>query len=418
MKIIVYSCNPDNNFFKDLSITNRPVSYLYFSNRNHISNKWKVIPIDSSYHNKDSEKVISYFKMNPHLVLPPHDISIWVDPLCRIRFTDPVKMILNFLGKKDISCYKFLTEKNVDKNCIYRDNEDIYDHLLRYKKVGFPRNFGMFNSDIIIRRNNDKVRNLNELWWREVNLFSLNEDIAFPFSIWKSQSSLGLISQGTINSNPYIERVKKIERPVPIKKEYDTITTGIYSKKVTICIVEYNNKEQVDRILNEIFTRTLGLEDYELILVDNNPIPVRSRKDKRIKTIFNKNINQLSGAVNKAIDIAKGEFFLYVCGNHVHINSNDWLNYMLNGIKDGQIAGSVTPYDGTVHVQGGLFIARTQLMKDFKYDEIKFPFSFMDVDQCKRMLSAGINFIELPKMKSVMGFLPNKSKYKIYHSHT
>ena len=193
----------------------------------------------------------------------------------------------------------------------------------------------------------------------------------------------------------------------------------------SIVIVQFNNAEFVQRVIKEV--STTDFKDYEVILIDNNTtrfvydyfVP---QEIKQFKLYRNYNIGQLAGATNQGIMMSEGKYFVYLCGNHVHINSPDWLTYMVDCLKDRAIGGTVSPYAvpdmSGMHVQGGCFIAQTKLMKEIRYDEVNYPFSYMDCDLSRQFLRRGHELVDMPEMKSVMGNLPNKEKYKVYHSHT
>ena len=195
--------------------------------------------------------------------------------------------------------------------------------------------------------------------------------------------------------------------------------------KVSIAIVHFDNLPNVQRIINEV--ANVDYTDYELILIDNNEhdeidqikIP---KQIKQFKFYRNANIGKLAGATNQAIIMAEGKFFVYLCGTHTHINTNDWLHYMVNRLGTGAIGGTVSPYNVNgrqgMHVQGGCFIANTKIIDSMRYDEISFPFSFMDVDLSMRMIKKGYQLIDMPDIKSVMGHIRDKSIFKIFHSRT
>lgn len=195
--------------------------------------------------------------------------------------------------------------------------------------------------------------------------------------------------------------------------------------QVTICIVQHKNHEQVQRVLNEV--SLVDFKHYEVIVIDNNVTDYTPEFNipqtiKQFRLYRNMNIGQLSGATNQAVLMAEGELFVYLCGNHTHINSSDWLKYMVDCLGDRAMGGTVSPYAvlgrSGMHVQGGCFIAQTKVLKEIRYDEVLYPFSFMDVDMSEQVLKRGYELVDMPLMKSVMGDLPFKNKYKIYHSHT
>jgi len=81
------------------------------------------------------------------------------------------------------------------------------------------------------------------------------------------------------------------------------------------------------------------------------------------------------------------------------------------------IGGTLTRSDARSHIQGGVFIDRTETLKQVRYDPVKFPYSWMDQDMSDRLVQAGYDLTHIDGMMSVMGHLADKN-YKVYHSHS
>ncbi len=191
---------------------------------------------------------------------------------------------------------------------------------------------------------------------------------------------------------------------------------------VTVCLVPFENKAQFFKTLNRV-RDTEG--DFKITVINNSvkdymvdpPITYRHHKNK----------NQLAGGTNQAIKLCETKYFVYVCTNHVYFYSDDWLSSMVAEMEARPkiaIAGTVSPYKGKPHVQGGLFIARTDILKEnlYRYDK---PFRFMDVYMSWRLIEAGNNLGTLKGIYSVMkGWTPEnhqrnlkKLRYKAVHGH-
>jgi len=182
MKVIVYTCNFDNyDTFRDVALESA-ASFIYFTDTNHKAKVWNIIPMDFKFHNKDPRKAFLYFKTNSHLVLPEHDFSIWINAQFDFK-RNPLELI-SLLGDKDIVCFKhnkrtsLYQEAEVCSNLLLDNPETIRFQTDRYRKERFPDNYGLFYSGVIIRRNNEKVRRFNELWWDEIQKGSLRDQIS------------------------------------------------------------------------------------------------------------------------------------------------------------------------------------------------------------------------------------------------
>ena len=99
-------------------------------------------------------------------------------------------------------------------------------------------------------------------------------------------------------------------------------------------------------------------------------------------TIIWPSINLMYGlAINSAIEITAYPYFVYVCSNHGHMYDPTWLDDLVNPIvHDSRVAmpGSLYPignptemgfpsYLPHVHIQGGVFGARTEALIAYSY---------------------------------------------------
>lgn len=57
--------------------------------------------------------------------------------------------------------------------------------------MGFPRHFGLFETNVIIRFHNDpKCKAVMDTWWNEIETRTKRDQLSFTYSLWKN----GLIS--------------------------------------------------------------------------------------------------------------------------------------------------------------------------------------------------------------------------------
>ena len=198
---------------------------------------------------------------------------------------------------------------------------------------------------------------------------------------------------------------------------------------VSVCLVPYQNEKKFLTILSSV-KKTL-IPDSEIIIIDNNPTDKYKLLCEKLNFRYHHNANKgmLAGAMNYAISMAKGKYIVYLCANHIHIYSNDWLSYMVKYMgKLNELyvmGGDVLPFRNNNHVQGGLYIARTAWMKAHPYS-LSFPFTFMDVEISKRIMKDRKKMIKIPLIHSSMFNEWNRRSHdtnmqmkriKIVHSH-
>jgi hypothetical protein len=138
-----------------------------------------------------------YVKMHPHLVLPEHDVSIYVDGSIRI-----VGNLRPFLASCDSRIENILLYDHPERSCAYAEGAAcahfahdwiwrITRQLSSYRKAGFPENYGLFEAGVIIRRNTSEMRVLMEAWWAAYSTGVRRDQLTLPFLSWQSGVRLG-----------------------------------------------------------------------------------------------------------------------------------------------------------------------------------------------------------------------------------
>jgi len=79
--------------------------------------------------------------------------------------------------------------------CIKRGKdtaERITAQLSRYESEGFPRQYGLAECNVIIRRHNDPaVKAAMDIWWDEIEKGSRRDQLSFNYALWRA----GLVYQ-------------------------------------------------------------------------------------------------------------------------------------------------------------------------------------------------------------------------------
>ena len=216
MKIIIYSVNTGGyDDFKEPSVVDPNVRYILFTDNKYYKSKiWEICHTDFLPKNLDNRRKARYIKLNPHIVLPEHDVSFWVDHCYRPKFKN-TEQLLKEINHNLISCFKHDVRK-----CIYSEAEEVkkqkldYPNLVdnqmkRYRLEGFPQNFGLFDSGFTIRTNNNQVKNFNETWWKELSENSARDQLSQVYSSWKTKVPIKPITvDSNIYSNRYLEQKK------------------------------------------------------------------------------------------------------------------------------------------------------------------------------------------------------------------
>jgi len=135
-----------------------------------------------------TRRTARHYKALPHRYLPDADVWIWVDGNVRAR-RRPAQIARKYSGD-------LVTFKHWDRRCLYveaafcakihKDDPGVLRRqAARYRKAGMPTNWGLAATRVVIRRNTDAIRKLNEAWWAEMSAGSLRDQVSLPYVCWK-----------------------------------------------------------------------------------------------------------------------------------------------------------------------------------------------------------------------------------------
>jgi len=147
---------------------------------------WEQREVSRHRSNRRTARMV---KTLPHRFLPDADVWVWVDGNVRLR--RPVGKIVEQYLDSD-----FVTLRHPDRDCAYveaafcakhgKDSREILERqAARYRKAGLPQHWGLAETRVVIRRNTDAIRELNEAWWAEIERGSVRDQVALPFVCWQ-----------------------------------------------------------------------------------------------------------------------------------------------------------------------------------------------------------------------------------------
>lgn len=169
--MIVYTAIIDN--YDTLKKAPKGYECVCFTNTDIKSDEWRIEKVKGS-----GVKLAREIKIRPDIYIG--EDSLWID--ANIEAVKPQKEF------KD-----FLTMKHPSRDCILQEVEACSrlgkDKLRRMTKQvqrykGYPQHNGLIASGVIYRRYNDKVNELNNLWWDEVKRGSHRDQLSFNYCAW------------------------------------------------------------------------------------------------------------------------------------------------------------------------------------------------------------------------------------------
>lgn len=194
------------------------VDYIAFVDRKHDCSVWEQrnalnFTLDDKYNGRRNAKI---YKVLPQMFLPEYDYWFWVDSTHEV-IVHPKEIIEKYLGESEIGLWE-----HTDRDCSYKEAEIInqlnYDHkslvneqINYYLSMGYPRNNGLYELPVSIRKNTDKIKILNLRWWEQICRYSSRDQISMPFVLWKTNITPKLLpgyANGGLNANPIMPQVR------------------------------------------------------------------------------------------------------------------------------------------------------------------------------------------------------------------
>tara|TARA_R110000803_G_scaffold137035_3_gene204055 strand:+ start:301 stop:972 length:672 start_codon:yes stop_codon:yes gene_type:complete len=219
MKIaIITSIFGLNTKLRDPSNKFDGVDYIAFVDHKHDCSVWEQrnalnFTLDNKYNGRRNAKI---YKVLPQMFLPEYDYWFWVDSTHEV-IVHPKEIIEKYLGESEIGLWK-----HTDRNCSYKEAEIInqlnYDHkslvneqINYYSSMGYPKNNGLYELPVSIRKNTDNTKILNLRWWEQICRYSSRDQISMPFVLWKTNITPKLLpgyANGGLNANPIMPQVR------------------------------------------------------------------------------------------------------------------------------------------------------------------------------------------------------------------
>lgn len=214
VKFVIYTVSTGkyDNIKEPIYIDNN-IDYFVFTEQNINDNSiWKKKEIPEFLKKMPALDQARYIKTHPHEFFAEYDYSMFIDG--NIRITCDIKPLFYTLinSKRTIAIHKHQV-----RNCIYDEAKAIYvagkatrkmltSQMKKYKKDGFPSNYGLFETNIVIRKHNDpECKKIMDDWWNEMSIWTKRDQLSFTYSLWKNGKLAEYVISLGNNSrrNPY-----------------------------------------------------------------------------------------------------------------------------------------------------------------------------------------------------------------------
>lgn len=196
MKKVIYTCLV--GCYDDLAqplVVDKDFDYICFSNDITRTNVgiWQIKSIP--YKCKNNIRLSRYVKMLPHVVLSQYEYSIWIDANLQITGKEFYNLINEKIARNVAIAHVAHAIPFCDciygdiVNCIKNNKVEFFAARRQYfhlKKEGFPKHYGLYENNIILRRHNvEDVVKCSELWWQEYRKYTKRDQFSLMYVYWK-----------------------------------------------------------------------------------------------------------------------------------------------------------------------------------------------------------------------------------------
>lgn len=196
------------------------VKYVTFTNRPDLikGSMWDIVEVKQKKHFRKKAREI---KTNIHEYVPEADYWLWMDNNCKLR-VDPNKL-LSYINNCDIAVMPHPERSNIieEANVLFKwkpeQSKGIQEAINKYYQEGYVPS-DLYETKVLLRRNNEKIRLFNSLWWEQIKTFSIRDQISFPYVSWKTKTYIntfpGNNSRSEVRSKwkPYVPYWGEVER--------------------------------------------------------------------------------------------------------------------------------------------------------------------------------------------------------------
>lgn len=172
--------------------------YVCFTDQDNVkSDIWEIRELPTKYEESLSQiKKQRVVKIAPHQYIPDYneyEVSVYVDASVLIK-TD-LNTFINSLIEEN-NDFEICITKHPIRNCIYKEEKTVVavkkdvkeitePQIEKYRKEGFPENYGLNETNVIIRFKSEKVNQIMDDWMAELVEHSHRDQLSFNYVLWK-----------------------------------------------------------------------------------------------------------------------------------------------------------------------------------------------------------------------------------------
>ena len=172
---------------------------------------WEIRHVD--YTNPDKTRIARWVKTHPHVLLPDYKATLWIDANLEITSAFMYERCAELMSKN----IQLASVKHPQRDCIYDEAYWVYGldveknifnwcHFLR--SINYPRHNGLYETNVLYRKNDESVNKVNEEWWNAISEYSRRDQLSLNYVLQNNDISQDyfLPIGENVDNSPYIHR--------------------------------------------------------------------------------------------------------------------------------------------------------------------------------------------------------------------
>ena len=165
------------------------------------SRRWRTVYVTST---REPAMMNRHIKMHPHLYLPDHEVSIYVDANLRV-VGDPAELADRYLADA-----AFAAPRHQSRTCVYDEitvcvesgkaDRDVAERqAASYRAEGYPAGRGLTENRVLVRRHHDaSVVALMTAWWAELITGIPRDQTSLQVVAWRLSFPIAVMDEDVV----------------------------------------------------------------------------------------------------------------------------------------------------------------------------------------------------------------------------
>ncbi len=180
------------------------IDYFCFTDKFDM-NGGHVTLLRPDYFELDLKRTSLFYKTNSIHYFDDYDIIIWCDQNVNIV---NLTSIYTCLMNQEFTIASF---RHPERKCVYSESEKIISskrdkaekvisQMTRYEKAGFPKNYGLFETNIMVYKPTNQMKTLMRSWWGEIVSGAKRDQLSFTYVLWALGVHCFNLETGALNA--------------------------------------------------------------------------------------------------------------------------------------------------------------------------------------------------------------------------